>query len=107
VLTAPRTPRDACLVLRCPCKALTCACARVRPLAAPRYEFKAVCGGPSLCGWELALYAVLFVIHNDLGEAARRATITAPLGPGDYYLINDTDAHCKICDERVEALDEC
>jgi len=27
--------------------------------------------------------------------------------PGDYYLINDTDAHCKICDERVEALDEC
>ena len=35
-----------------------------------------------------------------------KTPVTAPLGPGDYYLINDTDAHCKICDERVEALDE-
>ena len=32
--------------------------------------------------------------------------ITALLGPGDYYLIDETYAHCKSCDTRVEALDE-
>ena len=32
--------------------------------------------------------------------------VTAPLGPGDYYLIDDAYAYCKACDTRVEELDE-
>ena len=32
--------------------------------------------------------------------------ITAPLGPGDYYLMGDTYAHCKACDEPIPELDE-
>ena len=32
--------------------------------------------------------------------------VTAPLGPGDYYLECDMYAHCKACDARVPDLDE-
>ena len=32
--------------------------------------------------------------------------ITTPLGPGDYYLMGDTYAHCKACDELIPELDE-
>jgi len=32
--------------------------------------------------------------------------VAAPLGPGDYYLVADTHAHCKACDEPIPELDE-